>query len=459
MNFLRTLLQRVEQIAPAHTTTPVPDDQSVPAYRVAIVCIGVAFTLTGLYMGSEIGLALGLKGGIHAAVIGSVILAAMSIPAAIVGARTRLSTYMIVQSVFGHGGSRAVNFVLALVLIGWYAVTAELFGRTCYFTVAQYFPHAGIPPQVYTIACSLVVTATTVFGFRALDRLSLLVAPLLVALTVYVAYRALGHASWSSIAAVKGTDLDLSRGISAVVGGMVVNVVLMPDLTRYSRTALDCALISVTGNGVANGGMLVLAMLPALAFGEQDPMKYMAVLNLTSIAFTILVLSTWSVNAVNLYSTGLVTATALPTVGYGYIVIGTGLAGTALALFGFADRFIDFLVFLGLVVPPIAAVYLTDFFLLGRQELSRRPSGQRGNPQRGQPDAELLNVNGLIACALGAAIGISLYVAKVSLSGVPTVESFVSSGVLYWLLEQVRVRCSRNRRWSRLPKTRVCYPS
>ena len=119
MNFLRALLRRAEQIAPAHTTTPVPDDQSVPAYRVAIVCIGVAFTLTGLYMGSEIGLALGLQGGIHAAIIGSVILAAMSIPAAIVGARTRLSTYMIVQSVFGPGGSRVVNFVLAMVLIGW----------------------------------------------------------------------------------------------------------------------------------------------------------------------------------------------------------------------------------------------------------------------------------------------------------------------------------------------------
>lgn len=440
MNLMRVLVRRAEQIAPAHTSTPVPDDQSVPAYRVAIVCIGVAFTLTGLYMGSEIGLALGLRGGIRASIIGSVILAAMSIPAAIVGARTRLSTYMIVERVFGRGGSRAVNLVLAMVLIGWYAVTAELFGRTCYLTVAQYFPHAHIPPQAYTIACSLVVTATTVFGFRALDRLSLFVAPLLVAMTVYVAYCALRHSSWSAIAAVRGTDLDLSRGISAVVGGMVVNVVLMPDLTRYSRTVLDCALISVTGNGVANGGMLVLAMLPALAFGEQDPMKYMAVLDLTGIAFTILVLSTWSVNAVNLYSTGLVTATAFPTAGYGSIVIGTGVAGTALALFGFADRFIDFLVFLGLVVPPIAAVYLTDFFLIGKLGLPA------------ESDAELPNVNGLLACGVGASLGTGLYLAKASLSGVPTVESFVAAASLYWVLERIRIHRSRNRRWSR------CHP-
>jgi len=432
------LLRRLEQVAPAHPTAPVPLEESVAGYRVAIICIGIAFTLTGLYMGSEIGLALGWRGGVRAAIIGSVILAAMSIPAAIVGARTRLSTYMIVRNVFGRGGSRVVNLVLAVVLIGWYAVTAELFGRTCYLAISHYAPQLAVSPHVFTIVCSLLVIVTTIFGFRALDRLSLLVAPLLVVLTVFIAFQALKHASWTTISTSVGTDPDLNRGISAVVGGMVVNVVLMPDLTRYSRTALDCALISVTGNGIANGVMLVLAMLPALAFGEQDPMKYMALLGLASVAFTILVFSTWTVNAVNLYSAGLVTATAMPSVGYGRVVIGAGIAGTVLATLGLADRFLDFLVFLGLVVPPIAAVYLTDFFVLRRndyQALSHREI------------SEFTNANGLIAFALGAAIGCGLYFSKVSLSGVPTIESFVSAGLIYWVLEKVRVRGGRDRLW------------
>jgi cytosine permease len=446
MSIVASLLRRLEQVAPAHPTAPVPLEESVAGYRVAIVCIGVAFTLTGLYMGSEIGLALGWRRGVRAAIIGSAILSAMSIPAAIVGARTRLSTYMIVRNVFGRGGSRAVNLVLAMVLIGWYAVTAELFGRTCYLAIGQYAPHLSVSPHVYTIVCSVLVIITTVFGFQALNRLSLLVAPLLVVLTGFVAYQALQHASWSAISMSAGTDPDLSLGISAVVGGMIVNVVLMPDLTRYSRTALDCALISVTGNGIANGVMLVLAMLPALAFSEQDPMKYMALLGLASVAFTILVLSTWAVNAVNLYSAGLVTATAMPAAGYGRLVIGSGTAGTVLATLGLADRFLDFLVVLGLVVPPIAAVYLTDFFVLRRndyQALSHRET------------SEFTNVNGLVAFALGAAIGCGLYFGKVSLSGVPTIESFVSAGSVYWLLEKMRVRWGRDRRWHVLKTSEV----
>jgi len=278
----RRLLQRLEQIAPAHSMQPVPDAESVPGYRVAIVCVGIAFTLTGLYMGSEIGLEMGWRRGVYAAVVGSIILAVMSIPAAIVGARTRLSTY--------------------------------------------------------------------------------------------------------------------------------------------------------TGNGVANGVMLVLAMIPALAFAEQDPMKYMAQLSLVLVAFTILVLSTWSVNAVNLYSTGLVTATAFPSRGYGQVVIGCGIVGTLLALLGLADRFVDFLVILGLIVPPIASVYLTDFFILGR-------TGYRAEC------APETNVSGLVACALGASIGRVLYLTKTSVTGVPTIESFISGSGVYWALETLRARSRRDRLW------------
>jgi cytosine permease len=196
--------------------------------------------------------------------------------------------------------------------------------------------------------------------------------------------------------------------------------------------------ISVTGNGVANGVMLILAMIPALAFGEQDPMKYMALIGLVPMAFTILVLSTWSVNAVNLYSSGLVTATALPSHGYGLAVIGSGLVGTVLALLGLADRFLDFLVILGLIVPPIAAVYLADYFVLGRTDYTADLT---------PTIATKTNVNGLAAATLGAATGCGLYVAKVSFTGVPTIEAFVLAAVAYWGLEKIRVGRGRDRMW------------
>jgi cytosine permease len=422
--FWSDALARLDAASDGHSTSPVPDELTVPAYRIAVICIAIAFTLTGLYTGSALADALGLAAGLRAVVIGSAVLAVMSVPAAIIGAKTRLSTYMIVVRVFGVGGSRIVNLILAAVLLGWYAVTAELFGRTCYLTM-QGYGVAAAPQWMYTIGCSALVMATTIFGFRAIDKLSLAVAPVLVALIGYVAWRALEHTPWADMLLVPGKHVNLGTGISAVIGGMIVNVVLMPDITRYARSATDGAVISITGNGFGGGAAVLLAMLPALAFHEVDPMKYMAILGLVGIAFATLVISTWTINAVNLYSTGLVTSTALPGVGYARIVIGCGAVGTVLGLVGIADRLIDFLVILGLIVPPIAAVYVTDYFILARREYSMALAGRR------------VNATGLIACALGGAVGLAMYYTDVSLTGAPAIESFLTAAVFYALAERI----------------------
>jgi len=82
------ILGALDGIANAHSTSPVPLDQSVSAFRVSLVMVGIAFTLTGLYTGSELATSLGLPTGIRASVLGAIVLTAMSVPAAVVGART-----------------------------------------------------------------------------------------------------------------------------------------------------------------------------------------------------------------------------------------------------------------------------------------------------------------------------------------------------------------------------------
>ena len=78
------------------------------------------------------------------------------------------------------------------------------------------------------------------------------------------------------------------------------------------------------------------------------------------------------------------------------------------------------------------------FFVLGRTDYSVAAREQT---------AADTNVSGLIAFAAGAIVGCVLYFTKVSLSGVPTIESFLSAGLVYWLLETVRVRSARSRLW------------
>ena len=92
---------------------------------------------------------------------------------------------------------------------------------------------------------------------------------------------------------------------------------------------------------------------------------------------------------------------------------------------------------LGLIVPPIAAVYIADFFILGRRDYD----------SPGEGPAAVTNVSAVLACLLGALLGIGLYRTGVSLTGVPTIESFLSALFAYLGLEAARQRTGRSRSW------------
>ena len=154
----------------ASSRTPVADEETVSGVQVGIVIVGISITLPLLYSAGELVHGLGLSRAIIAAVAGALILSVMSVPAAVVGARTRLSSYMIVEHTFGYAGAKFVNFWFGLFLLGWYAVTAELFGRTLFLAAGELTSFAS-PEWVYTVISSGVVTATTIYGFKAIDQL------------------------------------------------------------------------------------------------------------------------------------------------------------------------------------------------------------------------------------------------------------------------------------------------
>lgn len=345
----------------------VREDETVSGWSVGLVIFGICLTLPSLYTGATAAQNLGVVGTIQAIGIASLVLASMSIPAAIVGAETRLSSYLIIEFVFGRRGADFVNGLLALTLIGWFAVTAGFFGQTLELSFLEMW---GSSPPVWllTLVSSSLILMTTLFGFKAIDRLSLFAVPILILFLIYVANLSLGNTSFGELVAIPGENPEyFSTAVSTIIGSLIVSVVLMPDLSRYARNTKDCITASMLGNGVGNSFSMLIAVLPALATGLLDPMAYMIMLGVLTSAFVILVFATWTTNSVNLYSTTLAAAVILPKLSEWKLMIYCGVFGTAMAVAGLADYFITFLEWLGVIVPPIAGVYLTDFFLLKRK--------------------------------------------------------------------------------------------
>lgn len=411
----------------ANSRTPVPKAEAVSGFQIGIVLIGISITLPLMYNAGELAQGIGLSKAIIATVSGALILSLMSIPAAIVGVKTRLSSYMIVEHTFGYLGAKFVNFWLGLSLLGWYAVTAELFGRTLFLAAGE-LAMGGVPEYVYTILSSILVIVTTVYGFKAIDRLALIAVPFLLLALATVVFLSLRQATFADLLVIEGEGLDMATAISAVVGAAIVGVVLTPDLTRYARNTWDCVVASFLGQG---GGMTiayVFGMIPVLVWNELEPMTYMFLVGFGGLALAVLVFATWTTNVINLYSTALSARASIPIGHYKSVVIITGIVGTAAALLGIAENLIDFFIVLGLLVPPVAGVYLTDFFIFKRRDYSDERLDNRPP----------IVINAAIAGIGSGFLAIWMYFTGRSLTSIAPIDSLVISIVVYLLLETVR---------------------
>jgi len=409
----------------ASARTPVADEETVSGWQVGIVIVGISITLPLLYSAGELARGIGLRKAIVAVVAGALILSLMSVPAAVVGARTRLSSYMIVEHTFGFAGAKFVNFWFGLFLLGWYAVTAELFGRTLFLAAAE-LTALTMPEWSYTVISSAIVTITTIYGFKAIDRLALVAVPFLLLALIAVVVMSLQQTSFTDLLLIEGAGIDMPTAISAVVGAAIVGVVLMPDLTRYTRNTRDCITASFVGQGGCIMAAYILGMIPVLAWNELEPMTYMLVMGFGAFALAVLVFATWTTNVVNLYSTALAARASVPLGNYRSVVVVSGIVGTIAALGGIADHLIDFLITLGLLVPPIAGVYLCDFFILGRTDFSAERLEHR----------PAIRTNAVIA-GIGSGLAATwMYYSELSLTSIGSLDSLLISIAVYLALEK-----------------------
>ncbi len=412
----------------------VRENETVSGWSVGVVIFGICLTLPSLYTGAVSAQNLGIVGTAKAIGIASLVLAVMSVPAAIVGAKTRLSSYLLIEFVFGRKGADFVNALLGLTLLGWFAVTAGFFGQTLHIAFTEMF---GLSPPVWalTLISSLLIMLTTLFGFKAIDRLALFAVPLLILFLLYVANLSLNLQGLNSLLAIEPANPDyFSTAVSTIIGSLIVGVVLMPDLSRYARSVKDCVIASILGNGLGNSFSMFIAVTPALATGFIDPMTYMISLGVLASAFIILVFATWTTNSVNLYSTTLAAAVIVPKVPEWKLLLSCGVLGTGMAVAGLAEYFISFLEWLGVIVPPIAGIYLADFFVLKRQTFDLDKLSKVAD----------YDLAAIIAWLLSTFVSVLAFWFEISLTGIVSLDALILTIPLYltctkiWRTQYVR---------------------
>src|SRR5947208_14452579 len=87
---------------------PLPDTHGVrlSAIRIALILMGALIALPAFVMGARLNEAMGTRASIIASLTGGFILSCIAAPAAVVGARSRLSSYQLLLAAVGYRGGK-----------------------------------------------------------------------------------------------------------------------------------------------------------------------------------------------------------------------------------------------------------------------------------------------------------------------------------------------------------------
>ena len=404
----------------------VQPGSAASGFRLALIIVGGIIGFSVYAVSAGIGGSLGYTRAAAAFFIGSLILGMMGACTSYVGAKSRLSTYLLTEFAFGRQGAKLVNLVVALSLVGWYGVICNTLGSAAQQMILEAAGFELSPYITVSVASALMVVITAI-GFTGIDRLALYMAPFMLLFMLAAAFLAL-QKGISDLPAIDDS-FSLHTAISAVVGTYIAGVIIQPDYSRFAVNTRQAAWSVFIALGIAFPVIQILAAVPALALGEPNTVKMMALIGFLLPGFFLMFLGAWASNVLCLYSAGLSFATLLKSIRLRHIVLGLGAVGTALAFIPAQAYIMNFLVVLGVTIPPIGVIYVLDAMLIRRFDL----------PVSSLDTESPVRWTRVVSWAMGTLAGFATE-AGFGVVGIASLDSLLVASLVFCSLEFRRIR-------------------
>ncbi|MCD8350626.1 MAG: cytosine permease [Planctomycetaceae bacterium] len=338
----------------------VPLDQRRGFFSLLVVVLGLVFVVTSMQVGGIIGNGLPFNEAIGAVVLSSVILTVLGAFMGVIGAKTGLTFGLLTRYSFGELGTWIPVAIVTVTTIGWFSIDAFLIGAS---TNSLF---ASIPIWPIVILSGVGMTVTALYGIGWMTKLSNLAVPLIALFAiisiVYSFVSVGGIAGFQAI--VPASPITFSQGVSLGVGSYAVGAIMFtPDILRFAKSKGSAIYIMTIAMMIGNTFVVLFGTIGALATGEYDIANILRLQGLLAPAFLVLVLNIWSTAQGCVYTGSLSLSSRIGSVKREHIVVGFGVVGIIMALLGFYDHFGNYINFLASLVPTLAGVLISDYFI------------------------------------------------------------------------------------------------
>lgn len=389
--------------------------------RIAMILLGIAVTPV-LLSSSSLGNQLSSSSLVTVVLLGGLILTILAAITISVGEKARLPTYGIVKYAFGEKGAIAINILMAISLFGWIAVTANMFGHSVHDLLLQHGITLPVPPLV--IAGCVVFVASTAFGFAVLGKVAQVAVPIIALVLCYILYIAT-HSEVTAPAEV--VSMNTGVAVSTVVGTIIVLVATLPDFGSFVHNRKHALISAAVTFLIAYPLLYWAGATPSALSGQGSLLGAMTIFGAVLPGALLLIFACVTGNAGNMFQGTLVVSTLLTRFPKWQITIALGVLSAIVGSLDIMAWFIPFLLFLGIATPPVAGIYIADFFLYRRNGYQELVLTQ-------EPQIKVLT---FVAWILGAAVGFMTVKGLFTLTSIPSVDSIVVACIAYILLSRL----------------------
>ena len=399
-----------------NATRRVPDSERKGFWSIAFVQSGFCICMSGLYTGAATAFGMNLKTAVIAIIIGDIILSLYGGAIGAAGAKEGVASAMLSRHSFGRQGSKFVGLLLAVVMLGWFAVQVGFFGST----MAALFPGGGLLTSKYVAAVwgGILMMLTAYFGYKGLNFLSYIAVPLIAVLSLAGILFAIKGAGGLDVIMkiVPSRPMTLGTAIVAIVGSFAGGATAQADITRYAKDIKTAWGGTIFGYFVANSFIILAGYFVSLSTGESDLPVAFINLGLGAAAMIILILAQGTTKDNNLYTASLGLANIIPLSKHKLVIV-TGITATIVGALGLADYFTSWLSILGTGIPPVAGVIICDYYIL-----------KKGHYDYGTGTLyDKINIWAFVAIVIGAFVGFRLD------WGIASINSFAAGFVVYFV--------------------------
>ena len=359
--------------------TALSEQQRRNAGPLLALAFGWGFLVTGLFTGGLLGNGLPFWPDIVlASFLGNLVNFIIGAFVGYIGYKTACNSGILYRYVYGNAGAYIPVVFISILLIGWQGIVVGAFGATWTTALHPELPVSEIFSSttfyIAAVFAGILYTATTYFGVKGLEKVSIPSVAVLVFVGLYAIYLNIQQAGGLSnfqalsVELAAKNPLTMVQAINLVIGSWIVGAVVMPEYTRFAKKTWVAIAIPFIVLIFAQWFLQIVGALGGIVSGDFMFTTYLMDQGII-IAWVGIIgmsLALWTTGDANLYLPVIQTSSIFKRPQHVTTVI-CGTLGTILGL-GLYQNFMEWINLLASIVPPLIGPVIVEYYFVNREK-------------------------------------------------------------------------------------------